>query len=610
MHTAQQPTESEVVYDIIFAGGGASACITAGRLAEADPSLKILIVESGPHTKGLEDYVQPARYFGNLALVKETFNIHISRPSPSLLGRTPIVPTGHATDIDILVMVYTRGAASDYDDWEIEYGNKGWGSKHLIPLLRKAETYQSGTTGPTAHGHSGPLKISFAPDLINVTESFLEVAAAFDKERSIVDDINAFSECDKYGRLPRYVDDKTGRRSDAAHHYIYNQENNKNLKVLDRHRVIRVVLEGDQAVGIEYASEQNGGFTPLLIARASRLVVVAGGTFGSPAILERSGIGGKHVLEKAGIPPVVDLPGVGENYMDHNVVFLPFVATEDADTLDQLFRGSEEEIKPYETQWLKDGTGLMSHNGLDSAIKMRPNEEELAEIFPEFDYRWQTYFAKADHHDKPVAILGPLAAYCGVNPDVPRGKYFSIAYFLAYPASAGNIHVTSADPNTPSDFHAGFLDDPADLVSLRWSYKKARELGRRLKYYAGDLVVGHPAFKETSSAQPIQPASPAAISAPKIVYSKEDDDAIDEYHRRNVETTWHSIGTCAMKPREQRGVVDERLNVHGIQGLKVADCSIAPGNVGANMYSTAIAIGEKAAVIIAQDLGIQGVTEQ
>ncbi|KDR75994.1 hypothetical protein GALMADRAFT_139756 [Galerina marginata CBS 339.88] len=601
----------DVVYDIIFAGGGASACITAGRLAAADPTLKILIVEAGPHTHELHTHIQPGRFFGNLTLPGETFTFHKSQPSEALLGRSALVPSGRAVGggSSVNFVVYTRAAASDYDDWETKYGNKGWSSKHIIPLLKKAETFQPGSTNST-HGSSGPIKVSYAPDLINVAENFLEVAASFDKERTATDDTNAFFECETYGRWARYIDGETGRRSDTAHHYIYNQAQNTNLTVLDRHRVVRVIFEGKRAVGIEYVSDlvgRNGGITVPITARASRLVVVSAGAFGSPAILERSGIGAKSVLEKNSVQQIVDLPGVGENYMDHNVIFLPFIATEDADTLDQLFRGSPEEIEPYAQQWLKDGKGLMSHNGIDCGVKMRPNAKELASMSPEFDQRWKTYFAPAP--DKPVMLYLPFVAYAGVNPAVPRGKYFTIAYFSGYPVSVGKVHITSgSNPYAKSDFHAGFLDDAADLVILRWAYKKSRELARRMKYFAGDLVIGHPKFKDGSSAAPKQSDAPAALSAPEIVYTKDDDDAIDRYHRENVETTWHSIGTCAMKPREKGGVVDERLNVYGVEGLKVADCSITPDNVGANTYNTAIAIGEKAAVIIAEDLGIKGVT--
>ncbi|KJA14517.1 GMC oxidoreductase [Hypholoma sublateritium FD-334 SS-4] len=603
--------EENTVFDIIFAGGGASACITAGRLAAADPNLKILIVEAGPHTREHHDHVQPARYFANLGLPKQTFTFHKGNPSPALLGRSPIVPAGRAVGggSSINFVVYTRAAASDYDDWETVHGNKGWGSTDIIPLLKKAETYEPGSTNDT-HGTSGPIHISFAPDLHNLADDFLEVAAAFDKERSVTEDTNTFHDVDKYGRWARYINGKTGRRSDAAHYYIYNQEANTNLTVLTQHRVVRVLFEGTRAVGIEYVDDlvgRPGGAPEIKSARASRLVVVSAGAFGSPSILERSGIGAELILKENNVKQLVHLPGVGEHYMDHNLVFTPFIASAGSDSLDALFRGTEEEISPYEQQWLKDGQGLMAHNGLDCGVKWRPNAKELAEMSPEFDHRWKTYFADAP--DKPVMILLPFSAYAGADVSVPRGKYFSMAYFSGYPASVGRVHITSgSDPYAKLNFDAGFLDDPADVVILRWAYKKSREFARRMQTFRGDVAVGHPQFKPGSIAATDSATSPVPLSAPDIVYTKADNDAIDEYHRKTVETTWHSVGTCAMKPRDKGGVVDERLNVYGVQGLKVADCSITPGNVGANTYNTAIAIGEKAAVIIAEDLGIKGVT--
>jgi len=174
----------------------------------------------------------------------------------------------------------------------------------------------------------------------------------------------------------------------------------------------------------------------------------------------------------------------------------------------------------------------------------------------------------------------------------------------------GRVHITSGlDPYGKLDFEPGYLNDLADLVTLRWAYKHVREIARRMEFYRGQTQVGHPTFAEGSPAVQ-QLVAPVDISASNIVYSKQDDDAIDEFHRRTAQTGWHSMGTCAMKAREQGGVVDERLNVYGVQNLKIADCSISPENVGANTYNTAIAIGEKAAVIIAEDLGIKGVSSE
>jgi len=173
---------------------------------------------------------------------------------------------------------------------------------------------------------------------------------------------------------------------------------------LVRHRVVRVIFEGTRAVGIEYIDDTIGrekGTTETLVARASRLVVLSAGAFGSPSILERSGIGSKDVLTRNNVQQLVDLPGVGENYLDHNLAVLPFIASDGADSMEQVFCGTEEEMEPHEKRWLHDGQGLMASNGCDAGIKMRPTNEELSSMSPEFDHRWSTYFANAP--DKPVA---------------------------------------------------------------------------------------------------------------------------------------------------------------------------------------------------------------
>ncbi|PFH48754.1 GMC oxidoreductase [Amanita thiersii Skay4041] len=600
---------SDTVYDIIFAGGGAAACVTAGRLAAADPSLKILIIEAGPHIRDVPDHVQPALYFRNLARAADTFSLHLSQPSQSLGGRGVVVPSGRCLGggSGINFIMYTRAAASDYDDWEAKYKNPGWGSKDLIPLLKKAETYEPG--GPT-HGSNGPIHVSFRPDRINVGEQFLEVASKYDKERTSAKDSNDFETCNVYAPWAQYVHPVTGRRSDTAHHYIYNQiDGNPNLVVLTRKKVVKVLFEGNQAVGVEYIDDIQGRskqtVTPS-IAKASRLVVVSAGAFGSPAILERSGIGNPEILKKYDILQIVDLPGVGENYMDHNRLFLPYFVSDDADTLDTIFREGQSAIQSLVDEWTKTGKGLLTHNSIDAGIKMRPNAEDLRVIGPEFEQRWNEYFANTP--DKPVMWIGALGAYAGTNPDAPRRKMVTMGYYSEYPVSVGHAHITSAtDLYSQLNFHAGFLDNPVDLGILRWAYKKSREYIRRMKMYRGEYSEEHPQFSKGSKAGTGPAEGPVDINAPDIVYSAEDDKIIDDFTRRNVETTWHSIGTCAMKPREKMGVVDPRLNVYGTKGLKVADCSITPSNVGANTYNTALAIGEKAAMIIAEDLEIKGV---
>ncbi|KAL0579313.1 hypothetical protein V5O48_002711 [Marasmius crinis-equi] len=615
-------------FDIIFAGGGTTACVVAGRLIAADPSLRILILEAGTHVRDNPTHTQPARYWSNLVAPGKTLSYHVAKPSQALKGRSSVVPAGRCVGggSSVNFVMYTRAAPSDYDDWE-KFGNPGWGSKEL------AETFQ--LDGYPNHGTSGPIKISNGAGVTNIGKDFLDVAGKYDKDRTSTKDANNFGQCDQYSPWFKYIDGVTGKRSDTAHHFIYNQvDQNKNLVVRDRCRITRVIFEGKKAVGVEFVDDEVGrgqhdSDAPKSRALASRLVVVSGGAFGSPAILERSGIGAKELLQKLDIPVLVDLPGVGENYngnpstflaiepsgidlsiVDHNVTFGAYYAAPDAETLDDIFRGVEDEVKPYVEQWQKDGKGWMAHNGIDSGVKMRPNEKDLKELGPAFEKQWKNYFMNAP--DKPVIWAGVLSGHLGTDPTTPKGKYFSAGYYTEYPISIGRSHITAAkDPYAPLDFEPGYLDDEGDLVVLRWGYKHIREVARRMKSYRGALPSQHPEFAEGSpAAKGIGRCDgPDDISSEPIQYTEEDNKVIDDYHRQKVQTAWHSLGTCAMKPREKSGVVDCKLNVYGVENLKVADMSIAPANVGANTYNTALVIGEKAAVIIARELGIKGVSE-
>lgn len=208
----------------------------------------------------------------------------------------------------------------------------------MIPLACKVETYQCGSD-PT-HGTSGPIAVSVKNVVGGFGEQYLDVAAQYDKDRDFTDDPNNFGPCNQYGPWPKYIDSMSGIRSDTACHFIYNQENNVNLKVLDRQRVIRVIFDDKRAIGVEYVDKAESAAKVtgegVRQAFASRLVVLSAGTFGSPAILERSGIGGTEILQRNDISQIVDLPGVGENYNDHNLLFIPYYADELSDTLDMM----------------------------------------------------------------------------------------------------------------------------------------------------------------------------------------------------------------------------------------------------------------------------------
>jgi len=246
------------------------------------------------------------------------------------------------------------------------------------------------------------------------------------------------------------------------------------------------------------------------------------------------------------------------------------------------------------------------HSALDAGVKIRPSAEELEAIGPDFAARWQEYFAAAP--DKPAMWLGPISVFTGDPSGAPQRKYFGIGYFVEYPSSVGYVHITSGeDVSAASDFDPAYLTGPGDLAILNYGYKRAREFARRMPAYRGEFTPMHPAFPAGSKVACKADALPVGVDEPDFEYTAEEEKAIEEYTRKAVGTAWHSLGTCAMKPRDKSGVVDSKLNVYGVEGLKVADISIAPGNVCANTYSTAVLIGEKAAVIIAEELGISGV---
>jgi len=266
--------------------------------------------------------------------------------------------------------------------------------------------------------------------------------------------------------------------------------------------------------------------------------------------------------------------------------------------------GDEEAIKPYLAEWTDKGSGLLAHNSIDSAIKLRPTPKELEDIGPSFKQTWQEFYSGAN--DKPVLLLCAAAGNISYTPPPPGWKSFSVPYFTAYPRARGYTHITSGmNPWAPLRFNPRFLDDPADVALLRWGYKRGRELARRMRSFRGEIPEGNPKFASGATASVVPSAhGPVDIAAPDIVYTAEDDKAIDDHHRATVSTTWHSLGTCAMKPRASGGVVDSRLNVYGVENLKVTDLSIVPSNVSANTYNTALIVGEKAFLIVAEDLGI------
>ncbi|KAG9243158.1 putative alcohol oxidase [Calycina marina] len=596
--------------DIIFAGGGTAACVAAGRLAKADPDLKILLVEGGSTNYQLPTVVNPAVYLSHLAPDSKTAIFYKAQKSEQLAGREAIVPAGGLLGggSSINFMMYTRAQGIDFDSW----GTEGWAAKDLLPLAKKLETYHptGDAINQDLHGHDGPIHISDGGYRGKSETQFMETINDMGYNKIV--DLQDLEANNGFSKWHRYVS-PDGKRQDAAHTYIHpllHDGQHPNLHVLVESKVVKVLFDESsppKAVGIEY--QTNPEHQPEIglskhvnkNVKAKKLVVVSAGALGTPQILERSGVGNPELLKKLDIPVVADVPGVGENYQDHHLLLYPYKSNlGEAETLDGFLSGRKDFVKALET---KDP--MLGWNGIDIAAKLRPTAAEVKSMGPAFEADYNRDFAQ--HPAKPLILCGIVQAFLADPALVAPGQYFTMGAYTAYPYSRGRIHITS-----PTDviggyaFDTGFLSHAADLAKQVWAYKMSREIARRLPYNKGELELGHPVFAAGSAAALTSGEDAGrGREVQDLVYSVEDDRAIEEWIRGNLNTTWHSLGTCAMRAREEGGVVDKELNVYGTQGLKIADMSMVPKNVGANTNNTALIVGEKAAVIIGRELGIE-----
>ncbi|MCJ1305645.1 hypothetical protein MMC08_008460 [Hypocenomyce scalaris] len=580
-------------YDVVLAGGGTAACIIAGRLAQADPSLSILIIEGGKNNLNDPLVTNPAMYLAHLVPDSQTALFYKANPSDALAGREAIVPCGGILGggSSINFTMYTRAQGCDFDDWKTE----GWDYKSMLPFSKKLETYHfdDAAIDKSLHGYNGPINISrgtYNPkgpedDVMKAAE-----ASGYPEIRDLQD----FTSVGGFSRWARYVG-PDGTRQDTAHRYVHPlmaDGNHPNLHLLLESKVVRVVFdENKRATGVD----------------AKKLVVVSAGALGTPSVLERSGVGNKEILEKLDIEVVSNLPGVGENYQDHHLLLYPYKTNlKPEDTIDPILDGRMDFVKAN-----KERNPRLGWNAIDVCSKLRPTEEEVDELGNEFRNLWDRDFKH--RKERPLMLMGVISSFLGdhsILPE-PHQQYATMGTYTAYPYARGNIHIVSKSASTPASFNTGFLDHDADLKKQLWAYKKQREIYRRTNAYQGELELGHPKFPEGSKAALVDGGKKGGfkdmeerMAMKNIEYSAEDDKAIEDWIRQNLNTTWHSMGTCKMAPRNEGGVVDKDLKVYGTTGLKLADLSIAPGNVAANTNNTALMVGEKAADIIMKELGL------
>lgn len=465
------------------------------------------------------------------------------------------------------------------------------------------ETYFGKNGTPGVHGTNGPIQISRGTYNAKVPEDdFVQAAGRVGWKE--IPDLQDLDSVNGVQRAMRFIG-PDGRRQDTAHAYLHPRLRDgfhPNLHVLVEHQVVKVLFDGTKASGVQF--RPNPLFqdsTKVQTVKANKMVIVSSGALGSPAILERSGIGHADVLRAAGVKPVSLLPGVGNNYQDHHLITYSYQTTlQPRETLDAIITGRMDTA-----DLIAKNDTLLGWNAQDITCKLRPSNSDVAALGPKFKAAWDKDFKNTP--DKPLVLMAPINGFPGDPSTVPVGQYFSLSTFSVYPYSRGHIHINSPKIDDGVNFTTGFFAD-ADNVDIKkhvWAYKKQREIMRRMKTYRGEVASTHPPFNSKSAAAPVTLKAPLPDNVADIKYTPEDDKILETYLRSAVGTTWHSLGTCKMAPKEAGGVVDAKLSVYGVKGLKVADMSIPPSNVAANTGNTAMAIGEKAADIIIKELGLE-----
>jgi len=526
-------------YDYIVVGAGSAGCVLANRLS-ADLSVSVALVEAGGRDSNIWIHI-PAGYYKNILNPAITWQFG-SGPEPHIGGRIVNWPRGRVLGGTSAIngLLYVRGQAEDYDHWR-QLGNAGWSFADVLPYFKRSERQERG--GDALHGGDGPLGVSDVHMDNPLCEAFIKSAVA--EGIPFTRDFNGpEQEGVGYYQLTTWK----GRRSTTAVSYLKPVMARKNLSILADTMTHRVVLEGRRAVGIEVSLRGQRR-----AIRARREVILAAGAVGSPQLMQVSGIGPRGVLEKAGVPVAHALEGVGRNLQDHYQARMVY-EMRGAGSLNEVWHSTLKQMQ-VGLEYITRRRGLLTIGAgvVGAFVKSHP---DLATPDVQF-------------HFMPLSGEGPgkgLHKFPGVIVSVCQLR----------PESRGTIEITSPDSVLPPRIVSNYLAAEIDRRVLLDAMKLARR------------IVARPPF--------------ADITVREVVPGNktQSDDELMQFAREAGTTIFHPCGTAKMG-RDPMAVVDERLAVSGIAGLRVADASIMPTMTSGNTNAPAIMIGEKASDMILED---------
>jgi choline dehydrogenase len=528
-------------YDYVIVGGGAAGCVLAARLSE-DPSSRVLVLEAGR-----PDYLWDVYIHMPAALSFPIGNRfydwkYESEPEPHMNGRRVYHARGKVLggSSSINGMIFQRGNPLDYERWAADPGLEQWDYAHCLPYFKRLETCLVGAD--EWRGGDGPLKLERGPVTNPLFSAFFE--AVQQAGYPLTSDVNGYRQ-EGFAAFDRTI--YRGRRLSAARAYLHPAMSRPNLEVQCSAFVSRVLFDGTRATGVEFTT---GGLRPGAPRRVSAgEVILCGGAINSPQLLQLSGVGNASELQRLGIKPVADVPGVGENLQDHLEVYVQYASKQPVSVAPAMKYRNRPKVG---LQWLlfRSGPGATNHFEAGGFVR---GDDEVA--YPNLMF-----------HFLPLAIR-----YDG---SAPQGHGYQVHVGPMYSDARGTVKITSTDPRSHPALRFNYLSTEQDRREWIEAIASARK------------ILTQPAFDQFNDGE-LSPG-PGVQSEQEIL----------DWVARDAETALHPSCTCRMGAGELDVLDPATLGVRGTEGLRVVDASSMPYVTNGNIYAPVVMLAEKAADLI------------